>query len=44
MKTNKKGNCDVDVQTETQGGMILMGGGTDVDEAFQQQISKKKFY
>jgi len=32
------GNCDRDVKTTPHPGIILMGGGTDVDEAFVQQI------
>ena len=34
-----QGNCNKDAVTRPQGGIILMGGGTDVDEAFKQQIS-----
>lgn len=34
-----KGNCNVDVTTQTVPGIIIMGGGTDVDDAFIQQIS-----
>jgi len=33
------GNCDKDVTTSTTPGIILSGGGTDVDEAFKQQIA-----
>lgn len=32
------GNCDDPKQTESHPGIILMGGGTDVDDAFKQQI------
>lgn len=34
-----QGNCDVDAQpASTSGGVVLMGGGTDTDEAFVWQI------
>lgn len=32
--------CDVDVSPISQPGVVLMGGGTDVDEAFLWQIEK----
>jgi hypothetical protein len=32
------GNCENDKKTQTQGGRILMGGGTDVDDAFRWLI------
>jgi len=31
---------DADVSTSTSGGLVLMGGSTDVDEAFQWMINK----
>ena len=33
------GNCDSPVTTKPHSGIILMGGGTDVDDAFKQQIN-----
>ena len=32
--------CEKDVATESQPGVVLMGGGTDTDEAFLWQIEK----
>src|SRR5690606_29240729 len=29
-----------DIKTNTQGGVVLMGGGTDVDAAFQWMIAR----
>lgn len=34
------GNCNTDVSTSTLPGVVLMGGGTDVDAAFNWQITK----
>ena len=33
------GNCDSDATPTPSGGTILMGGGTDVDDAYKQQIA-----
>lgn len=32
------GNCDKDIATESTPGAVLMGGGTDTDQAFEWQI------
>ena len=32
------GNCERDVETNPRKGLILMGGGTDVDDAFKKQV------
>ena len=33
------GSCDSDATSTPSGGTILMGGGTDVDDAYKQQIA-----
>ena len=34
------GNCDTDVNTTSEFGLVLMGGSTDVDTAFMWMIEK----
>jgi len=34
------GNCDKDISTETTPGVVMMGGGTDTDEAFVWHINR----
>ena len=36
------GNCDHDKKSESTPGAVLMGGGTDTNEAFSWQISNAK--